>query len=558
MSPRINEVLAKIRKAMNRLRESAAGFSRNVVEWVDGVRHSLSRTLFTKYLFVTSAIIILAFIIFGTILASIVANRWQGERQQLLADNVTGVAQRAGNYIVAIANEDGTTSDYQVSAAASTSLRASMAVIGQSLGCDLFLVDAQNNVLLCAEEDAQNSVTQEGIPISCKHRGMLPAEFFEAAIDAAIRSPENDYRATGDLGGIYADDQYVVGVPIITKDAEGNSVVVGLAVAVSTARSIKEFKKAISNVVLFAIIIASLVSFAATYIITYQQVKPLRQMASAVSRFAGGDFSVRVPVTSETEVGQLAGAFNNMAASLASSEAMRRSFVANVSHELKTPMTSISGFIDGILDGTIPEQQRNHYLSVVSNETKRLSRLVRSMLDLSRIDSGDMKLHKSRFDLTKTVTSTLLSFEKMIEEKQIDVQGLEHCRPMFVYGDPDLIHQVVYNLMDNAVKFTNKGGYISIRMYSRERSAYVRIANSGIGIPSEELQHVFERFYKTDKSRSHDKSGVGLGLFIVKTIISLHGGGIEARSSEGSYCEFEFNIPINARNHGDQQEEAKE
>ncbi|MBE6754692.1 MAG: HAMP domain-containing histidine kinase [Ruminococcaceae bacterium] len=561
MTEKIKALLADIRKKMDRLRESAAGLSRNVLEWIDGIWHRLSRTLFTKYLFVTSAIIILAFIIFGTILASIVASRWQGERQQLLADNVSGIAQRAGNYIVAIVNEDGSTGDYQVSAAASTSLRASMAVMGQSLGCDLFLVDAQNNALLCAEEDSQTSAAaaaaQEGNPIICRHRGMLPVDFFNAAIDAAIRSSHNDYRATGDLGGIYEDDQYIVGVPIITKDAEGNSVVVGLAVAVSTASSIKEFKKAITNVVLIAIIIASLVSFAAVYIITYQQVKPLREMASAVSRFAGGDFSVRVPVTSETEVGQLAGAFNNMAASLASSEAMRRSFVANVSHELKTPMTSISGFVDGILDGTIPEQQRNHYLSIVSSETKRLSRLVRSMLDLSRIDSGDMKLNKSRFDLTKTVTSALLSFEQRIDEKQIDIQGLEHSRPLFVYGDPDLIHQVVYNLLDNAVKFTNKGGYISIRMYSRERSAYVRIANSGIGIPSEELQHVFERFYKTDKSRSHDKSGVGLGLFIVKTIISLHGGGIEARSTEGSYCEFEFNIPINARNQNEQPEEDK-
>lgn len=527
----------------DRVREVVQGF----IEGVQKMRHSLSRTLFTKYLFVTSAIIIVSFIIFGVVLVSIVAGRWQDERQQLLADNVNGIAARAGNYIVAQANDDGTQGDYQVSTAASTSLRASMAVIGQSLGCDFFLVDAQNNIILCAEEDPQSATADPDGHFRCKHREMLPEKFFENAIESARHSRACDYRATDDLGGIYKYDQYIVGVPIITKDIEGNETIVGLAVAASSARSIKEFKADITNVVIFAIIIASLGSFAAVYFITYQQVKPLRDMATAVSRFAGGDFSVRVPVTDETEVGQLAGAFNNMAMSLASSETMRRSFIANVSHELKTPMTSISGFVDGILDGTIPDEQRNHYLEIVSAETKRLSRLVRSMLDLSRIDSGDMKLHRSRFNLTNTVTNTLLSFEKMIEEKNIDIQGMEHIRQLYVNGDPDLIHQVVYNLMDNAVKFTNPGGFISIRIYSRERNAYVRIANSGIGIPSDELPHVFERFYKTDKSRSHDKSGVGLGLFIVKTIISLHGGGIEARSSEGSYCEFEFYIPISSR-----------
>ena len=541
----MREKLAEIKGKIIELWEKIIEFLRSVFEWLQQLCHSLSRTLFTKYLFVTSAVIIVSFIIFGVILVSIVAGRWQGERQQLLVDNVSGVAERAGSYIVAHTNEDGTPGDYQVSAAASTSLKASMAVIGESIGCELFIVDAQNNVLLCAEEDAPGIAgSADGVVVACKHRDALPPEFFSKAIEEARRSSKGDYRATGTLGGIYLEEQYVVGVPIITKDADGQAVVVGMAVAASSARSVKEFKKAITNVVIFAIIIASLVSFAAVYVITYQQVKPLRDMATVVSRFAGGDFSVRAPVTDDTEVGQLANAFNNMAVSLASSEAMRRSFVANVSHELKTPMTSISGFIDGILDGTIPDQQRNHYLEIVSAEVKRLSRLVRSMLDLSRIDSGDMKLNKSRFNLTKTVTGALLSFERMIEEKNIDVQGMEHVRSLYVNGDPDLIHQVVYNLLDNAVKFTNKGGFISIRIYSRERRAYVRIANSGIGIPSDELPHVFERFYKTDKSRSHDKSGVGLGLFIVKTIISLHGGGIEARSSEGSYCEFEFYIPI--------------
>ena len=171
--------------------------------------------------------------------------------------------------------------------------------------------------------------------------------------------------------------------------------------------------------------------------------------------------AVRVPVTSADELGQLALSFNNMANSLSNSEGTRRSFIANVSHELKTPMTTIAGFIDGILDGTIPKEQEDKYLHIVSDEVKRLSRLVKSMLDLSRIDSGEMQLHPTNFDITNTIVTTLLTFEQKIDEKGIEIRGLEEARPQMVLGDQDLLHQVVYNLIENAVKFTNDGGAIS-------------------------------------------------------------------------------------------------
>lgn len=517
------------------------------VQMLASTRHKLSRTLFTKYLLVTSCILIVSFIVFGVVLAGIVSNRWQDERQQLLADNISSISERAGRYIVAQLDEETQSATYRFSEASYTSLRAAIAVLGMSLDADIFIVDMQNNILMCDEEDSQNLSQLTDGDTTCIHRDNLPADLVETAYAAAGKSETGDYRATGTLGGIYDEKQFIVGTPIITKDADGNDVVVAVAFAVSTARQIDQFRSDITSIVLLAIAIAAFVSIMAVYFITYQQVKPLRDMVSAVSRFAGGDFCVRVPVTDETEVGQLAAAFNDMARSLASSETMRRSFVANVSHELKTPMTTISGFVDGILDGTIPEDKHTQYLTVVSAETKRLARLVRSMLDLSKIDSGDMKLNRKKFNLSKIVFDTMLSFEHRIEEKNIDIQGLDKIRPLTVNGDPDLIHQVVYNLIENAVKFVNPDGYINIKVYSRERQAYVRISNSGIGIPSDELPHIFERFYKTDKSRSIDKSGVGLGLFIVRTIIGLHNGGIDVRSAEGSYCEFEFHIPISSK-----------
>ncbi len=548
MKRRLRIIRRWLKHHINATAASAAAAADNLVQRIQSTRHRLSRTLFTKYLLVTSAILIVSFILFGVVLAGIVTGRWQDERLQLLADNIGSISERAGRYMVAEQDEEGQTVTYRFSEASFTSLRAAIAVLGQSLDADIFIVDMQNNILMCDEEDVQVSAQPpQSTDSVCTHRDNLPENFVSAAYTNAGKSETGDYRTTSTLGGIYAEEQFIVGTPVITKDANGKDVVVAMAFAVSTAKQIAAFRADIVSIVIASILIAAFVSIAAVYFITYQQVKPLRDMVSAVSRFAGGDFCARVPVTDDTEVGQLAAAFNNMARSLASSETMRRSFVANVSHELKTPMTTISGFVDGILDGTIPPEKHAQYLTVVSAETKRLARLVRSMLDLSKIDSGDMKLNRKKFNLSKIVFDTLLTFEQRIEEKSIEIRGMDKIRTLKVDGDPDLIHQVVYNLIENAVKFVNPGGYISIKVYSRERKAYVRIANSGIGIPSEELPHIFERFYKTDKSRSIDKTGVGLGLFIVRTIIGLHNGGIEVRSTEGSYCEFEFYIPVSSK-----------
>lgn len=252
---------------------------------------------------------------------------------------------------------------------------------------------------------------------------------------------------------------------------------------------------------------------------------------------------MRVQVTSEDEMGQLAMSFNNMANSLTNSEGMRRSFIANVSHELKTPMTTIAGFIDGILDGTIPQGEQSKYLHIVSGEVKRLSRLVKSMLDLSRIDSGDMQIHPCSFDITNTVVNTLLTFEQAIDEKGIEIGGLEEAAPVTVWGDQDLLHQVVYNLLENAVKFTNQGGSIRVGIIDSVDRTTVTIENTGPGIAPEDLPMIFDRFYKGDKSRSRDKNGMGLGLYLVRTILQLHGGNIQVSSIQGQYCRFEFYIP---------------
>lgn len=539
----------------------------SVVNFFRKVKKELSRTIFTKYLAVTSLTLILGFILLGVLITDFVSRRWESEQQELLAENARSVSASASRYFerTTVPSDDPNELPqvtYSISENYIDNLRTAIIVIGESIQSDVFIVSAQGEVLICSEdmqvpitedgaaddgetgEDNQNEATVDETDEKaetetvCHHRGRLPAGLVEQAARTA------EYRTTGTLSDIYSDDHFIVGIPVMAKNEYNEDEIVAFVFAASSAQSVKAFRNDVVRVVAIVIIAAAAVSLIAVYMITYQQVRPLRQMAHTVARFATGDYGARVRYKSSNEVGQLAQAFNEMAEAIAASEKMHRSFIANVSHELKTPMQTISGFIDGILDGTIPPDKQSQYLRIVSTETKRLARLVRSMLSLSRIDSGEMKLNISKFNITDTVFTTLLSFEQKIDEKRIEILGMEDLHQMYVKGDQDLIHQVVYNLVENAVKFTNEGGYIKIRIRQRANDMYVTIRNSGMGIPSTDLTHIFDRFYKTDKSRSQDKTGVGLGLYIVKTIITLHGGKIEARSEEGSHCEFEFYLPV--------------
>ena len=270
-------------------------------------------------------------------------------------------------------------------------------------------------------------------------------------------------------------------------------------------------------------------------------------MPKAATDFGHGNLEARVKVEDDysEEMEELALAFNNMASSLQKSEYQRQEFVANVSHELKTPMTTISGYIDGILDGTIPEQRREYYLQIVSDETKRLSRLVRSMLDISQLqkEEGIPDEKKLHFDLEECAGQVLITFEKKINDKHlnVDVDMPEH--PVYTMANRDYITQVIYNLIDNAVKFCPEGGNLGLRIREGGSKAYVSISNDGDTIPPEELPLVFDRFHKLDKSRSQNRDGWGLGLYIVKTIVCSHGENISVSSKDGK-TEFTFTMPL--------------
>lgn len=481
------------------------------------MKQTKRKTIFKKYLQMTLVTILISFCILGLVMLLCFNSNWKREKRDGLQKNAMSISEVVSRSVSF--RPDG---ELLMDMA---EMEKFLPVLSRNNTSDIFVVNRAGQIL----------VNAQGVNGTLHTDKNIPADIMEKALGGR-------YDDQTMLGGIYEAPCYVVGVPV-TVQLSGKTQTIGAVFASVAAHSLVEYRKDILRMFLFAALAAFAVSFCMVWVFSYNMVRPLRIMADAARNFGDGNFNIRVPVTSRDEVGELAVAFNNMADSLASSEYTRRNFIANVSHELKTPMTTIAGFIDGILDGTISSEKQGHYLRIVSQEVKRLSRLVKTMLDLSRIDNGELKLCLTRFDITETVLTTMISFENAIEKKKIAVHGLEDTHPIFVDGDSDMIHQVVYNLVENAVKFTNEGGYINVTLKDMPSRIEVIIRNSGDGIAPDEIMQIFDRFYKTDKSRSKDRTGMGLGLYIVRTIIQQHGGEITANSIVGQYTEFSFWLP---------------
>ena len=467
--------------------------------------------------------VFLGFTILGVMIVYFVTQYWEADRWESLQSYATTVSLTITDKAV-MENDKATFPQTY-----SDVIRDTMRTLSGGLHADIIVTDNQGKMTFCSE----NAV---GIDSST----VIEEEIFRKAMRGELRE-------VSDFGGIYDGNYYIVGVPVQILTGDGLTSI-GAVFVTSSADHYKEYVVTIIKIFCSAGIIIFALIFCFMGLFSYQLTKPLGQMAKAAKAFGKGDFSIRVNVKGNDEIGELARSFNTMADSLAASEGMRRAFVANVSHELKTPMTTIAGFIDGILDGTIPKERQSYYLNIVTVEVKRLSRLVTSMLALSRIDSGELKMVSQKFNISDTVLNTFLTFEQKLEERKINVIGLDELEPLYVEGDPDMLHQVVYNLVENASKFTNVGGDITVKTEDKGEEALISITNTGDGIPPEQIGFIFDRFYKTDKSRSHDKNGMGLGLYLVRSIIRQHGGDISAKSVEGEYTTFEFNIPKTKNN----------
>ena len=471
------------------------------------------KTSFSRSFFTAATILLLALSILGASFQLQVNKFMESSTMTGLQQDAAVIANLAAAYSL-----DGKLT--------SRELLLNLDVISQVTDADVVICDRDGFIILCSD-----ALT------GCNHEGwQANREFLQSVYT------NGSHTATGIIRNLYPDERYVISVPIMNTEEPKGIVIASTPTAVTN-----QILNRISNIFLTASVFVVLLAALGVIAFARRESRPLQDMAKVANAFAHGNLKARVKLEDDysAEMDELALAFNNMASSLQKSEYQRQEFVANVSHELKTPMTTISGYIDGILDGTIPPEKQEHYLRIVSDETKRLSRLVRSMLDISQLqkEEGIPEEKKMHFDLEECAGQVLITFEKKINDKllEVDVDFPEH--PVFTMANRDYITQVIYNLLDNAVKFCPEGGTLGLKIKEGNSKAYISVSNTGETIPPEELPLVFDRFHKLDKSRSKNRDGWGLGLYIVKTIVCSHGENISVSSKDGK-TEFTFTMPL--------------
>ena len=385
----------------------------------------------------------------------------------------------------------------------------------------------------------------QGEILYASDEGMYSKQIPQQIVDQILE--RGNYAGLTNLNGIYGSNRYIAGLPVQVQLDNPNLLVnVGVVLVSGDTSGLSEMWRSTATIFFFAAVVVLLIAVIASSITSAHQTRPLTEMAEAARKFGRGEFDVRVNNYKDRcdEIGELAEAFNSMANSLAKVESQRAEFIANVSHELKTPMTTIAGFAEGILDGTIPPEKERDALNVVVSETRRLSRLVRRMLDLSRLNAlTETVTAQEQFDIIEIMSRVLISLEGRINDRGLDVDAQFPEDPVMVWGDPDAVTQVCYNLLDNAAKFAAQGTAITAQITKKDGKAYIAIQNLGATIPPDELPLLFDRFHKADSSRSVDRDGVGLGLYIVKTILGNLKENITVTSEDG-VTQFTFTLTL--------------
>ena len=472
------------------------------------------KTTFSRQFVTTAVILLLALLLLGSSFRMLVNVYLQNTTNQQLYNDAVALSDLAASYDAAGQLYD-------------EGLRTNLTLATVVTGADALVCNSAGTVLLCSDRN-----------LTCRHLGQtLSADYVSKVFE---NGQDVD---SGLLEGLYEEARFVVSVPVVSKSTGAN---IGIVMVSTPMAKTLELLEGIAGIQVTVSLLVILVAVVVMSFSARSLSRPLQEMAQAAREFGHGNLKVRVRTGGRNteEVDELAIAFNNMASSLEKSEYRRQEFVANVSHELKTPMTTIGGFLDGMLDGTIPPENHPYYMRIVSDETKRLSRLVRSMLDISRLqDQPISEERKTRFDLGECAGQVLITFEQKIYDRRLNVVVDFPEYPVYTRADADAITQVIYNLVDNAVKFCTEGGDLTLRLRCGGGKAYMTVANQGQTIPADELPLVFDRFHKLDKSRSRNREGWGLGLYIVKTLINSHGENISVTSRDG-LTEFTFTLPL--------------
>ena len=488
------------------------------------------KSTFSKYLITFVIITLISFIILSGIITSMIRGYFYQERE----DRVVNTSATLSNAI----EEFGQTDIDAPGFLKPFVYDMIIPLINNDTGINILVLDEEGRVVLTSigAVTGENGFRTPVIVSEDNTERVDTSLFLETAHSDSITA----YIHRGDLGG-YFSEASVACLDDVFVDGKTRGYIIASYSTVKEDKFIITARQAVLSSSAWVMIAAII----AVYFITQRIVSPLQNMKAAAKKFGKGDFSTRVNVHGSDEVSELAIAFNNMADSLEKLEKMRSSFLASVSHDLRTPMTTIAGFIDGIMSGAIPAEKHEYYLQIISDEVHRLSRLVAQLLDVSRLESGDRKMSFESFDVAEVARVVLISFEQKIDDKELMVEFDAESDEMEAYADKDAIHQVLYNLCHNAIKFADKGGKFSIKLQNiDQRRMRISVFDEGQVISDEDKKLVFERFYKTDSSRGLDKNGVGLGLYICKTIIDAHDESIGVKSTEDG-TEFYFTLKRN-------------
>ena len=461
------------------------------------------KSIFTKQLLLYVGTLLATFILVGIILSLVYTQHYMDERKEELINQGMKISKE---YKKAYFTGDLSRLSYELQ------------VLEGYMAASIFFIDKNGVVVLTSpgidDEWIGQAITNQGV------------------IDSVLEG--NVVTLEGKINGMFDEAVLTVGYPLQTEPIAG----------IFMCTSMPEIERSLQGMYKmgFCILTAVMgIGMILVYASSKKITSPLLQMNEAAKVIAGGNFEQRVEISSEDEVGQLAESFNHMAESLDKYEKVRRDFIANVSHDLRSPLTSIQGFLGAILDGTIPEQKQEHYLNIVLEETKRLTKLTNDIVELSRAQTSTITLEKKRFDINDLIRESIERLEPRLKQKDIQINAMFAEKETFVCADRDKIARVIYNLVDNAIKFSGEGEQIEIETALKEnKKLLVSVKDYGKGISEEDVKYVFDRFYKVDSSRGKDKTGSGLGLSIVREFLLAHGENIAVKSEAGKGTTFLF------------------
>lgn len=475
---------------------------------MDDRKWRMFKSLFSKLFIAYTCIILVSFILLGAILSQVFESYFIYQKKEIMVEQGENISmQYAKAYYTGVMDLE--------------QLRFEMDVLDEYLNAMIWIVDNNGRIYQVSRSENEAWLGQK-----------LTLNQINEVFEGKVLTIE------GKFGGYFNEPVLTVGYPI-----QVDGTVYG---ALFMHTPIPEIQKTVGELYRITILclgISILISFVFIYFLSKRITNPMKEMNEVAKVIAGGDFQKKLSIVGEDEIAELAHSFNYMADELNKLEELRRGFIANISHDLRSPLTSIKGFVQAILDGTVPQEKQSDYLEIVLDETRRLTKMTNDIMDLTKMESGQMELNKDKFELNDLIRRVLNQFEQRIITKNAKLQLILAEETTMVFADKEQIQRVLYNLIDNAVKFVAEEGHIWIETTVSNKKVLVSIKNTGVKIPEEEIQYIWDRFHKGDKSRGKDRTGMGLGLSIVKQIMKYHGENVKVENSEDGVV-FTFSISL--------------